>query len=351
MSDTDNVSSPEQFEQKTYPQEGERATQQEQHNIQTYPLPEKTEVLKVTGDKVDFLVIAPKNSGYHYPVFPDTVVRADQEKVSLATETQLLSFTDTKKITGDNIDFLVAIPKGMGAQFQEIIKQKGRLAPPQYALPPEEAYPLPVRVLSIVPSERIKELIIVPRGFGPTYPEYPAVQRQEEYPLPDANKPLKVTGDAIDYLVLVPPEVAQTYPTYPAARLSASTTATVEQLQQQKAELQAEVIRLQEENQQLQAQIAEMRAKTLMKLANEIVGLRIEKGLLEESKRQDTIQKLSKLNEEQLNILLEDTKKLTKLAGTPQPQSGGSGTEDERELKKKELRKQLFGHEELPGGE
>lgn len=83
-------------------------------------------------------------------------------------------------------------------------------------------------------------------------------------------------------------------------------------------------------------------------LSEEIANLRIEKGLLKTEGKETFVKTLSALSPEQLTIQLEDTRSLSATVDQPEPPvtpgtEDNAGTSDDKEEKKRALRKEMFG--------
>jgi len=209
----------------------------------------------------------------------------------------------------------------------------------------------------------------------------PEEEELQEYPLPDPKKILKVTGDQLDYVLLVPKGYGPTYPPYPpsprypraageekekgkektpkaekskeskpqaASEVAitglADALSQVADLQRQIAAMQEKIGRLEQENAEKTAELEKIRQEELTNIASEIVSMRIEKGLTPEDKKDAEVEKLAKLSKEQLEILREDTKNIIAKSEKPNPQAEVEKELEDREAQKRELRMRLFGH-------
>lgn len=201
------------------------------------------------------------------------------------------------------------------------------------------------------PPQQFLEQVYPPEGGEPQAPppQAPPAQPQElAYPMPgDRKTPLKIDGTQLEAIIIVPKGAQVTYPRAEQPPASPppppAPDAEKEQMRTENQKLQDELKALKKANEDREA--AERKVK-----AEAIADIRISKGLTTADKKEDLVKELEQLPMNTLAVLEADTKKLEAVTVTPLPQTTEPTTDDrnlsEKEKKKKELRKQMFGHEE-----
>lgn len=189
-----------------------------------------------------------------------------------------------------------------------------------------------------------------PPGVDALYPK----EEQLAYPMPDAKKPLKVDGSAIESVILIPKGFKTEYPiTMQAEAENASLRKSVADLTSQVSTLKAELETERKAVTEMTTKLQSIEDGQKQKLSEEIVALRVNKGLMKPEDKEEVSKKLSAMTVEQLSVQLEDTNKFTTKPDKPSPEvpaeDAGKAQLSEMEMKKKQLRKEMFGYEE-PGG-
>ena len=201
----------------------------------------------------------------------------------------------------------------------------------------QEGYPFPgdtKKPLKIT-GQNIEYIVIAPKGYAG---EYPAVESElKDYPAP-SEKPLKITAENIEWVVVVP----KGYPTVRGTEPRKEAEKEAEKASDVHKKLEEELNTMKTENENLKKQIEEMLAERKENLAKNIVELRKEKGLIEDQDIPKKMCELKKLGVPQLQILLSDSQMLRKLGAMTEAKVKLSQNTEVDEVSK--LRKEWFGH-------
>lgn len=177
----------------------------------------------------------------------------------------------------------------------------------------------------------------------------------QNYPLPGSkDKPLKINATELDAIILIPKGV-KAEPPAAQQQKPASAPAASSPPKPQASEKPFEETRLGEELSkklsaaktkvdELEQKLTSIDADRKDTLISAIVDERLSKRYILDADVEKVKENLSSLEAEHLKALLEDTKALPDLkAGKPQPKSSKQQLSEE-EVKREELREQLFGH-------
>jgi len=181
----------------------------------------------------------------------------------------------------------------------------------------------------------------------------PAYPPQE--PVDTKMKPQMVNGADVEQVLILPKGFKTEYPVVAA-------------MQHENAELRKQVAAAETKNKELSSKLEETtkafseltkkveseKTKVQTELASQIASLRIENGTIKDEEKEEAVKTLSALPSDQLNVILEDTRKLSKTpTETPSPEIPAEDDParnlSEKDQKKRELRKKLFGYEEVGG--
>jgi len=167
--------------------------------------------------------------------------------------------------------------------------------------------------------------------------------QEKTYPLPDSSRVLKVSGSAIDHILIVPKGVKVESKSIPQDdskdKELAEAKKEVEEKSKELAALKEEHSKLSEQFELLQSRLSQIEEDKKVELAKSIVESRVEKGLVSKDDAEDEITKLSKLPEEALVVMKEDTVKLA--AKISEPEKGfPKATASEEQIQLSEYQKQ-----------
>jgi len=162
-------------------------------------------------------------------------------------------------------------------------------------------------------------------------------------------------GSEIESVVILPKGFKTEYPVVAAMQFeNANLRKQVAALEAEKKVLAAQTEESNKAVTELKAKLSAIDAKQKETITSAIASLRIENGALKQEDKESTMKTLSALPVDQLTIILEDNRKLSKKkAETPSPEIPAEDADtrhlSDAETKKRELRKKLFGYEEIGG--
>jgi len=212
-----------------------------------------------------------------------------------------------------------------------------------------KTYPLPgaPKPLKVDGSE-LEYVVLVPKGVKV---EVKMIEQTEnkDYPMPQKDKPLKVDGSELDAVVLIPKGAEYPEPTEDKAEdkkeeskeTVETKTENTEDIDVQK--LKDELEEYKKKYAEAVAQLEDIRMKEKKAKVEGVVKTELELGLITPEEKAAETERLMALDDNALHIFMEKISKITTTA-TPKAKPVEAELED-IELKKKEIRKRLFGHE------
>lgn len=163
--------------------------------------------------------------------------------------------------------------------------------------------------LKVLGSE-IDNIVITPKNA-----ESPVSGKEAEGQEASKDKPVKISGENLDYLELVPKGVKKEEEKGEKPGDNSMEEKKAEQLSEQLTELEGSYSKLKEENGALISKIQVLDKEKIDGLTEQVVTLRLDKGLIKDDEVAPSIKELSELGEKSLRILLSDVKKQPKIDG------------------------------------
>lgn len=159
---------------------------------------------------------------------------------------------------------------------------------------------------------------------------------EKRYPLPGSkDKPLKIDASELEAIILIPKGVRAEYP---IPREEAKDTET-----KPDAETEEKIKALTSENEALKKQVEEITMSLKEHIVDDILEIKEKKQLTREENERE---KYMQLDVDALKVLLSELKEL-KVGSKPEPKAKKTELTDDTEAKKREIRKKLFGIEDL----
>jgi hypothetical protein len=224
----------------------------------------------------------------------------------------------------------------------------------------QEAYPLPGGRQLSVKGDEIEYIIIVPKGVKVENPakasENPEETKDQSMALPK-GKPLKVAGTEIETLTIMPkggkPEEK------PAEKPESKTEGSQMKPQEQKelSALQEQLSAAKREKDEVSAKYESLITTIKNGEVQEIVALRLSRGVLKEDQKSEATERLSKLPVDIVHALLSDEKALSPKEEHVSADQGTAHIKltagaNKPLSEEQQVRQRLYGHADpLKGGE